>query len=660
MRIESIEIKNFRQYREAKFEFKAVSGHKDIHVVIGEGGEGKTNILNALTWALYEEELHLGNSSAAIAMINTQYVEELRNHGEKKGEVSVTVEFSTEDRNKWTLQRTAVFSITASDVLQIDVQGLIVNPSSRGHLVIDNPDDVNAYIQRYVPKEINEYIFFDGEHLDDYFKAEKKQNIENGIKDLTQASIVKKAIDSLDRYVKTEINPLLKNSGDSAVRDAQIKLEDATMKIEQAQDTISEINSQIQSLSDEINAYASVIQGNEGIKEKALRLEELERESEALAKKEHEVMSNLMKFTREYYTLFALYPSMKAFAEYIEVQSKAGNLPPKIDKKLVQSMLDQNWCLICNQPLDAEHRKGIESLLKRLEVSSETSAELNKASSALQAFFDKLAGYQESKNVYLRARNEIKDQIEKNEEEYEKLSSYMHNIPNSEEISDAITKREQCIEQRTKLNQKLGKEQYVLENAIRERDEAQKELEKAMSKNKQLAIYQKQRDFCVSSIQILSETMNEVLSECRTEMQEATFKIFEKLMWKKDIFSEIKILEDYSFLLKDMYGNQTLGSCSAAERALLALSFTLALQDISGHDSLLYIDTPVGRVGTKSRETFMDVLLDISDKKQVILTFTPTEYDETVRTKLAKSYSSYCKLNFNDKDGVTTVVDKSY
>ena len=136
-------------------------------------------------------------------------------------------------------------------------------------------------------------------------------------------------------------------------------------------------------------------------------------------------------------------------------------------------------------------------------------------------------------------------------------------------------------------------------------------------------------------------------------MQKETFDFFNRLIWKKNAFSKVNILEDYSFQLLDQYGDQTLGSCSAAERALLALSFTIALQQTSGHDSLLYIDTPLGRVGEKNRVNFMDVLLEVAKSKQVILSFTPTEYDDNVRAQLNNQYSSYCELNY--QDGITTI-----
>ena len=193
----------------------------------------------------------------------------------------------------------------------------------------------------------------------------------------------------------------------------------------------------------------------------------------------------------------------------------------------------------------------------------------------------------------------------------------------------------------------------LLEARSKAVSKAEKELEDAMKSNRRMDIYRKQLEFCTKGIIMLDETLKEIIEECRKEMEVATFEIFDKLIWKKNAFSKVNILEDYSFELLDAYEQQTLGACSAAERALLALSFTVALQQTSGHDSLLYIDTPLGRVGEKNRINFAKVLTGIGESKQVILSFTPTEYDDNVRRQLANEYSSYCELYF--ENGVTTI-----
>ena len=173
MRIESIEILNFRQYRKEKFVFPRIKGKKDIHVIIGENGEGKTNILNALTWCLYGEELHLGDKNTAINKINSQYVQELRDHSQKNGETKVTVVMSIEDGGKITFMRTAIYSITQSNVIETKQDVIAIANANGGNKIIEKKDDYEMYVSRYVPKEINEYIFFDGELMDQYFKSDK-------------------------------------------------------------------------------------------------------------------------------------------------------------------------------------------------------------------------------------------------------------------------------------------------------------------------------------------------------------------------------------------------------------------------------------------------------------------------------------------------------
>ena len=653
MRIESIEIQNFRQYRKEKFVFPRIKGKKDIHVIIGENGEGKTNILNALTWCLYGEELHLGDKNKAVNKINSQYVQELRNHSQKNGETKVTVVMSIEDGGKITFMRNALYSITQSNVIETKQDVIAIANANGGNKIIEKKEDYEMYVSRYVPKEINEYIFFDGELMDQYFKSEKRGNIESGIKDLTKATTIEKTKKQLNLYAKNEIAPVLKNNGDSRVSEAQANLESEQKRRDDQQVKVGLILSQIQTAEEEIEKLTDKIQGFDTLKDKTDRLEELEEESDSLKRRQKNLNEDLNEFVRQYYIYFALYPALKEFRNYIQSQESKGNLPPKIDKRLVQSIIDSKECVVCGNHLDTEHLQHVLSILQKLEVSSTTSAELNRASSALNAIIDSMKAYPKKKQAIIEQKKNLDLQVKKNEEEYENLSKELRSIPNQDEIRKAIIQREEYRKSINPLHEKYGRENLILEARAKAVKRAEKELEDAMKSNSLLDIYRKQLDFCKKGIILLDETLNEIIEECRKEMEVVTFDIFNKLIWKKDAFLKVNILEDYSFELLDAYGQQTLGACSAAERALLALSFTIALQQTSGHDSLLYIDTPLGRVGEKNRINFTEVLTGIAESKQVILSFTPTEYDDNVRRMLAGEYSSYYELSF-DK-GVTTI-----
>ena len=231
-------------------------------------------------------------------------------------------------------------------------------------------------------------------------------------------------------------------------------------------------------------------------------------------------------------------------------------------------------------------------------------------------------------------------------------------FPTNEELAASIKERDEYKKTVQSLTEKIGAENVALNTAKEALKKAETKLAKALEENKKLAELNTQIDYCKRAKVILSEIRDEILNECRRDIQSETFEIFKSLLWKKDTFSKVEILEDYTFKLLDKYGEQTLGSSSAGERVLLALSFTLALQKISKHDSLLYIYTPIGRVDTENRINFIDALIKVSQSKQVILTFTPSEYDYNVSNRLNGQYSTFIDLTIDEN--VTTLNTKNY
>lgn len=654
MRIESIQIHNFRQYRDGQISFPKVQGKKDIHIIIGENGEGKTNILNALTWCLYGEELHLGDRNTAIYTINSSVVNELRSKGEEQGVMSVKVVLSDSD-SQIEFERIATYHITDSDAVCINQNiTAYVSGGARGGDIIEQKEEVDMWISRYVPREINEYIFFDGELLDRYFKEAQRSNIENGIKNLTQATILEKTIKGLDNYVRMELSPAIEKMGDDKVRVAEENYKKAYDAYSAQQDKVKGIDANLTLLKEKIEELSGVIRGHENLKDIQNELEELDEKIDTLSTNEKQAKEDLIDFAQEYYTLFALYPALKSFYDRIKTEEQNGKLPPKIDRELLQSIFDNKKCLICgNDHLDNDNLEHVLSLLKKFDVSSDTSAELNQASSALQALFEKMKDYKKRKEQIQRQISFIEGELEKADNRRKEVDAILKTIPNTESIRKAIEQRDIYSGQYDEDKEKLGREKLILEGCETAERDAKEEKDKAIAKNGKLDAFRKKLDFCETSKQILSKIKDDILLECRNEMQQETFRIFDQLIWKKGEFTKVNILDDYAFQLLDKYGAQTVGSCSAAERALLALSFTIALQQTSGHDSLLYIDTPLGRVGEKNRGNFTDVLTEVAESKQVILSFTPTEYDANVRARLDGRYSSFNQLTF--ENGVTII-----
>lgn len=659
MRVESIEIRNFRQFKELSLKFPCIDGKSDLHIIFAKNGVGKTNVLNAITWCLYNSEMHLGDKSNASPILNNQRVQEIREHlsdGESQiGETSVCVTFSSDDSSeKIQFKRTGKFNVTVDAVIKLMDPLTVLHYSNGEWNAYDTEEDTSAFVKRTVPEEIHDYIFFDGEHLESYFKAGQFENIKNGIEELTQAKIIEKAENGFHKYLTEVLNPKIAKSSSKDISLAQQNINKIQNAIDDADSNISEYSSQILQCDDLIAELEHTISGHENADEKAKRLKTVEDSIDNIKNEIKRNMADLCVFAREYTQYFALYKQIKNLYTYIKTQDNNGKLPPRIDKFLLDAIEKHKHCLICDQDLGEHSYSFIESLKRELEVSSETSALLNKTIVVLRQYLAKILGYKSKRDELLKNKTDLEAKLANLEKEELQLNNYLMNIPNSEAITTAIMQKKEYRITRDNIVKKKGIEEQHKKGLEEQYCEQSKLLKSLLEKNKQLEEVNLQAEYCKKCRNILRETRLELLDESRKEMELETFNTFSNLLWKKDAFMKVEILEDYKFRLLDNYGNQTLGSCSAAERALLALSFTLALQKVSMHDSLLFIDTPIGRVDEDNRINFIKTLCDISKKKQVILTFTPTEYDNNVSSALIDKYSSFSELDI--KDGQTVIL----
>ena len=658
MRIENIEIQNFRQYRNLSFKFPSINGQNDLHIIYAKNGVGKTNVLNAITWCLYDTEMHLGDKYTANAILNNQQVQDLRMHlpegGSTIGDATVRILFSSDDASeKIRFQRVGKFNVTNDAVIPVSTEFTIMHFIDGEWNSVESEEETLSLVKKNVPEEIHEYIFFDGEHLENYFKAGQSDNIKNGIEELTQAKIIEKAELAFNKYLTDFLNPQIANSSVKDISTAQKKLDEIQAAIDASVQSIETMTTQIHHCDDEIANLDNIISGHSHVSEKTARLKEVDGLIEVLKEDIEKKKAEMMIFAREYIQYFALYSAIKGLYKYIQEQDSHGKLPPRIDKFLLESIEKHKHCCVCDQDLSDHSYNFIQELRKELEVSSETSALLNKTVVVLRQYLTKLSCYQSKRDALMEEIKGLRKRYNEYIEEEKQLNLYLMNIPNTEAITKAIGDKKEYQKKRDEIVKQQGAEdahkkeldnQYVAQDKI---------LKALIEKNKQLEKINTQAEYCKKCRNILKETRLELLAESRYEMEQETLSTFTKLLWKKDAFSKVEILEDYTFRLLDIYGSQTLGSCSAAERALLALSFTLALQKVSMHDSLLFIDTPIGRVDSDNRLNFINTLCEIAKTKQVILTFTPTEYDEKVAAALQNQYASFSKLTI--EDGITVI-----
>lgn len=647
MRLESVEISNYRQYKDVVFDF-CTRGPYDVHIIWGKNGMGKTNLLNAISWCLYGKEPHLSIKDRAKKKINTAVLMEAMDQKRDKCETKVSVKISV-DNKQIIFEKRQEFK-AVKDPFEYKPVFVVTVIAPTGNKVLTDTESIENLVRQYLPEDISEYFFFDNEQLDKYFISNQGEKIHQAIFNISQVNLLHSMSDRLAKVIHDFQNDAgNKNTGIKELNEKKKKAENA---VESLKSNIGHCRQQSAEAETEITRCNEYLAGKEGIPEKEKEYQELAAEIQSKEKELDGYMDECKQFLREYKILFSLYPRFKHTLELINSKERDGQLPPDIEPQFLEKMLASHVCMICGREMGAEEEKNIERLLKQLNLSSSVSHLLVKIKSPLEDAMEKCRMYPERKRKLIQQEARITKELEVCREKLNKLDAYLKNYQDKDKIREMHEQRSKYTEIKKKNDENRIKFEFQLNDAEKNLREIHAELQKAIENQAELKVLEKQIKFAEKARNTVQEIEEEMMADTKSKMTGETMDIFQQLDWKTETFSHIELDDTYELELYDNYGYPMVGACSAAERALLALSFTLALQKVSGYDSMLFIDTPVGRVDSDNRLNFASVLKQVSKSKQVIITFSPSEYSQEIKDILEPCASTYKELKTTDESEI--------
>lgn len=644
MRFESIKIHNFRQYRDLTFDF-SLNGANDIHLVIATNGTGKTNLLNAINWCLYGDEPHVSGAvtegeekADKLPLANIQSLSDCRNNKDSVCMVSVVIE-ATDAGSRFIFTRTANISVetelqAGKDKFEIGIT------ASDGITTFCDSDAANEIISEKMPRKIREYFFFDGEQLLNYFgiTGTNVSHLRDSIYEIAQVNIIDKSvIENLNTFIKKyqkQIKELSPNT--SSIAD---EIETIQKNIESKSQEIDTLMEQIAMAEDEIEKCNQLIKSTETIVDDNNRYND---NKEEIKEKEAELITikkDLAKFIRQYLVKIMMRDVNARTNEYIEMRQNDNDLSPVTEIDILKSSVQRHKCVVCGGDLSQGTEQHFQELIQKYD-SNISLQRLVEIKNDVRRGLD-ISEYEPAKKALFDRLRKTNERISKLQEENAVLFKRISTVTGIEEIEAATHQREDNERLRDSNREKIGKYKEQLESMRRDLQDKKKEYSQALADNKACKSIQEKYEFVQRAKDLLVKIKNGIVADITTQLENKTMELFNSLIWKKDTYGKVEL--DANFRLK-LYHKVTmtscLNSCSAAEKELLALAFTLAVHEVSGYDNLLFIDTPVGRVSDENRENFAQVLLDISKKKQIILAFTPSEYSDEIKYVLNDSTAS--------------------
>lgn len=647
MRIDYIKLTNFRQYKDERIVFGVPKDTQNFTIIQGANGCGKTNLVNAITWCLYGEELHLGKKYEGLPIYNMIALQEAKMGGNLP--VEVEIQMIEESGKKILFKRSSLFRKTDSfRCLPFgDSRLTMMRLVGKEWIPVDDP----AYVvSRLIPKSLERYFFFDGERLDDYFREATGKEIRGAVFNVSQLGILERVIEHLNNLKRD----YLSRSKDLSPNETALR-----EQLEQHQQTLSKLAEEIERLENEKEEagkceeeYNEKLRTNPllDIDKLATQRDTMRIALQTLDTQAEEMEKEKLDFLMQFYPLTILNKPLLKIRELISERTESGEIPPDFKRNFLKKMLQKKKC-ICGTDLSKkdESRKRIEGLLAECDAISDISEELMvidaNASSLLetsQDFRPKQIGFRNSIKELQERRTSLNSQI--NEIDAELGGS------NVDQVRFWESKRREWRAIRDERIEEIGKKQVEAEGIRTRMKETQGDLDKelqAQSRHKELV---RILSFYDNGLNAATKIKDEIMEDVRREVEEKTNEEFHALIWKKKEYKDVTIDEGYNVSVKHRSGIEGIGTLSAGERQVLALSFMAALNGVSGFDVPIIIDTPLGRLSKEPKKNIAMNLPNYLIGKQVTLLVTEEEYTPEVREKLACRVGKEYLINFKESD----------
>ena len=246
MLLQSIKLVNFRQFLNEEIAFASGKDGKNVTIILGENGTGKTTFAQAFFWCLY------GETEFSDKMILNRFVANKLLSGQS---AKVSVELVLQHgENTYTITREQTYTKDGSgNIKGANTVFDILRRDKTGNTTAIKPTLRETEIKSILPKELSKYFFFDGERIErmskDISTHKKATDFADAVRSLLGLKGMEKAIQHLNPGSKTSVIGQYEASYDAS---SNTRIAELTRTIEECNEKIEKLNARINELDRQI------------------------------------------------------------------------------------------------------------------------------------------------------------------------------------------------------------------------------------------------------------------------------------------------------------------------------------------------------------------------------------------------------------------------
>ena len=681
IRLISLELNNYRQYY-GKQHIDFSSREEGFTTLLGKNGEGKSNLLNALSWCFYKTEPHgKKQMNLGVPIFNLKYIKEVKEghtarllvkillqKGNDQYQISRVLTVLKEkleydelsDGTK--VMRVATF---ADDKVPSGCQILPEQSnfaiSKKGQHDSDFHDmssiDPEVKMRQILPEGLSFFYLLDGEFLEGFWNNLEK--IEQGIEQISQLHLLKSTIEHIDRlnvhskghgrdtdHLTKQIQILKwyeqsKNENGIEVFSEDVRWKDSPdeedreyhltgkERINDFKHDISKMENRLKTISREIG---NVSIGS--IKILKAQFDDFGREFvDAKEERKNAETAYRTSLVNESPFLF-LKQAIEKSLRIIESHQKKGELPNETREIFTSDLLERGRC-ICHTDLTSKIIDGNETNKSRAYVEESRKiiskdTDLDIAVKMRYAFKHKMI---DDYDGFLKAQFAIpRKAFSKTDTKCEELNTKLKEISSKmgtsgdHKTTELIKEQDYLLELINEANTQIAQEQIQLTNNQKTMGDLKIQLDKITTKNDAARKITHEIKIWDKMVTHLNNVYDQLKEEIRRGVQDKTWEIFMELLDNSAEFVKFRINSDYTVVLLDQYDSNKIIDISAGQSLILTLAFVAALREPTGYKFPLVIDSPLGKIDGNIRYNIGNKLPDYLLDEQIIFLATDTEY----------------------------------
>lgn len=661
MYLSDVRLRNFRVYEGFHHLSLVAPDERNVYLVGGLNGAGKTSLFSAVVLGLYGQDaaglIFERRPGDDLTRVYKRYLEESFSFGARaqgEAEMSVCLTLSHQG-DAIRIQRSWWFTDG-----QLEDESLVVYRNQHPLSIdVEDVDERERILQEFIeglaPARVAKFFFFDGEEIRSIADRDPDRSVVDGLNQLLGFHTLSRVVDDLGTLrnnIRRELPRAVEAGLPSAVSEVeavQTNLSTTTRSLDERRNQLDQNRMQLDETEEQIRSLfggAQVRSRNEALD----ALAERERELAALS-------GEIQSFVAE---VLALSLPGQLFERTVRrARKEARGRRAREARERLRDLKDELSSALFGRgsprvdpPLTKDQKAALRDRLSQTWAQHVESGDESTRESFAHFSVEELERLPETLEVITAtARRELLARLARRAH----LEAQIQSLRSVQGLFDTGTRAQALLERKAKLVEERASLEGSIRSLERERDVLQQE-----ASNKQALVTKLEQQLATSDelakemrvLDQLTKVTEAFMSELRRARVEAlamrTSEMMRKLVHKEELVHSVEIdAETFGIKIFDRRGDEILNP-SAGEREVFALSLLWGLARISQRALPVIIDTPLGRLDQMHRSNFVRHFLPAAGE-QVIVLSTDSEIDERWYQVLQPHIAQETVIEFSDE-----------